>query len=627
MQEYTFDIKHRPGIKHQNCDALSRRPYPDQNISQNKNAFSQDDDLLPSEKTEITFIYANENYEEILKMTEHVTENEKVTINVLSDQPQIKVEQQNCPYLKHIYEYIQQGVLPADKNRAKAIPYEANQYEIINDVLYHIFQPRTKNKEKTEVLLKQLAVPEKLRNDVIKSYHDSIAGGCHLGVQRTYVAIKQKYFWPKMYQNIYDYVTSCDICQRVKRETSARNAPLHPLPVQGTFDRWHMDILAGLPKTKQGYQYILLVTDSLSHWSEALPMKTQEATEVAHLLYKEIFTRYGAPRTLVSDRGQNFMSNIVQILCKIFQVTRHVTSSYHPQSNVACERINSTLAQSLRAYCQKEQTHWDSVLPSILIAFRMSPSTQSTGFSPYYMVFGKEMSLPLDVALLPSEELHKAPDAYVKELIYKVKIIQEIAQQNVKDVQKLNKQRYDKKTKEPQFQIRDQVLLKIMKRTPEKKHKLQPKWEGPYYIIKVNPNHSFRLRRCDNHIELKSSVHANRLKLYKDPRDFRPPPVNDNNGEVQSNNQNDVNRDDVNKQNGQNNAKDRANQDKDNKKPNGQWHEVEKLLKSKYMNNKRHYLVKWADGSKPTWEPSNNVSQFLKQLYHSSVKQRKRKRY
>lgn len=156
------------------------------------------------------------------------------------------------------------------------------------------------------------------------------------------------------------------------------------------------------------------------------------------------------------------------------------------------------------------------------------------------------MSLPLDVALLPSEELQKAPDAYVKELIHKVKIIQEIAQQNVKDVQKLNKQRYDKKTKEPQFQIRDQVLLKIMKRTPGKKHKLQPKWEGPYYIIKVNPNHSFRLRRCDNHIELKSSVHANRLKLYKDPRDFRPPPVNDNNGEVQNNNQNDVNRDDVN---------------------------------------------------------------------------------
>lgn len=63
-----------------------------------------------------------------------------------------------------------------------------------------------------------------------------------------------------------------------------------------------------------------------------------------------------------------------------------------------------------------------------------------------------------------------------------------------------------------------------MKRTPGKKYKLEPKWEGPYYITKENPNHSFRLRKCDSHTELKASVHANRLKLYKDPRDHRPPP-------------------------------------------------------------------------------------------------------
>lgn len=56
-----------------------------------------------------------------------------------------------------------------------------------------------------------------------------------------------------MYQIVYDSITSCEVCQRVKIDTAARNAPLHPLPVQGTFERWYMDILAGLPKTKQGY--------------------------------------------------------------------------------------------------------------------------------------------------------------------------------------------------------------------------------------------------------------------------------------------------------------------------------------------------------------------------------------
>lgn len=150
--------------------------------------------------------------------------------------------------------------------------------------------------------------------------------------------------------------------------------------VQGTFNRWHVDILAGLPKTKHSYQYILLVTDSLSLWSEALPTKTQGATVVAHVLYKENFTRYGAPRTLISDRGQNSMSKIVQALSKSFQVTRHVTSSYHPQRNVTCVRINGHACTIVtRQLSKKEQTQWDAVMPSIMMGFRMSPSTHQRG--------------------------------------------------------------------------------------------------------------------------------------------------------------------------------------------------------------------------------------------------------
>lgn len=126
--------------------------------------------------------------------------------------------------------------------------------------------------------------------------------------------------------------------------------------------------------------------------------------------------------------------------------------------------------RNLNGLIVKKNKQWDEIFPSILMAFRMSPSTQSTGFSPYYMAFGKEMSLPLDVTLLPTKELNIAPDAYVKELVHKVKFIQELAKQNVKDVQKVNKERYDEKTKVPQFRIRDQVLLKVMKRTPGKKH-------------------------------------------------------------------------------------------------------------------------------------------------------------
>jgi len=91
-------------------------------------------------------------------------------------------------------------------------------------------------------LIKQVAIPEPLHNDILLSFHDQKEGGAHLGVQRTYEAIKQRYAWPCMYQNIYDYVTSCQICQTVKKDSTARKAHLTSIPVQGLFARLHMDV-------------------------------------------------------------------------------------------------------------------------------------------------------------------------------------------------------------------------------------------------------------------------------------------------------------------------------------------------------------------------------------------------
>ena len=79
-------------------------------------------------------------------------------------------------------------------------------------------------------------------------------------------------------------------------------------------------------------------------------MQDQEAKPVAKVLFNEIVSRYGAPRVLVSDRGPNFMSKLVSALCEMFDITRHHNSAYHHCTNSSCERLNSTLAQTLRAY-------------------------------------------------------------------------------------------------------------------------------------------------------------------------------------------------------------------------------------------------------------------------------------
>ena len=84
------------------------------------------------------------------------------------------------------------------------------------------------------------------------------------------------------------------------------------------FSRLHIDILSGLPTTKDKYKHILVVVDSYSKWMEAHPLRSQEATEVAAVLYLEVITRYGAPKTLISDRGQTFMSKLTAAMSELF---------------------------------------------------------------------------------------------------------------------------------------------------------------------------------------------------------------------------------------------------------------------------------------------------------------------
>lgn len=104
------------------------------------------------------------------------------------------------------------------------------------NVLYHFYEPRTKDKTDASKSIKQLWLPETLRTAALQAYHDNLAGGCHLGITRTHRALQQKYFWHGMYQDVHDYISSCDVCQRIKRPTNHLNAPLQPLPISDTLE-------------------------------------------------------------------------------------------------------------------------------------------------------------------------------------------------------------------------------------------------------------------------------------------------------------------------------------------------------------------------------------------------------
>ncbi|CAC5358371.1 unnamed protein product [Mytilus coruscus] len=199
-----------------------------------------------------------------------------------------------------------------------------------------------------------------------------------------------------MYTDIKTYIKTCEICKRSKRDTHSHPVQLKPMPIKKVFSRWHMDIYE-LPETSEKYLYLLLVVDSGPKWCEPFPMRTQEASEVASILFRETIARFGAPHCIVSDQGANFRSKLVSALHELLQIKRHYTSSYHPQTNAACERMKFFIVQTLRTQLEK-QIDWLNLIAPIMMAYRMTTATQSTQYSPFHLLFGQEMIAPFDVA-------------------------------------------------------------------------------------------------------------------------------------------------------------------------------------------------------------------------------------
>ena len=366
-------------------------------------------------------------------------------------------EQENCRDFADIIKYKQTGRVPQNPELARAVVAESYNFELEDGILKHFYSKRCKKVPKDERLVKQIAVPRNLRDSILKAYHDCILGGGHQGFERTYAAIRNKYFWPSMYSDINQYVKTCEVCQQSKHAFNSKPPPLQPQPTKDIFGRWHRDILSGLPTTKDKYKHVLLVVDSYSKWCEAFPLRSEEAGEVANVLYREIISRYGAPRTLLSDRGRNFVSNLVKALSELFNIKRHLTSSYHPQTNGACERMNSVILQALRAYTKDQQDDWYDVLPGILMAYRATPATQSTDYSPFFLLYGREMTLPIDTALIPKDRLAQDHKIFLSRILQNLETSRKIAAKNIKQAQERYKQQYDKKSKEPQFQPAQRV--------------------------------------------------------------------------------------------------------------------------------------------------------------------------
>ena len=169
------------------------------------------------------------------------------------------------------------------------------------------------------------------------------------------------------------------------------------------WERVAMDLLYMSVTTARGNRYVLVMVDCFSRWTEACPLPDKTAHSVADAFFNQVVCRFGMPSVIHSDQGREFENKIMQELCLLCGSHKTRTTPYHPESDGMVERFNRTLLMMLAMFAGKNRDDWDDLLPAVMMAYRSSVH-ESTGFSPYRLMFGEECTLPMDIGL-PKEQL------------------------------------------------------------------------------------------------------------------------------------------------------------------------------------------------------------------------------
>jgi hypothetical protein len=285
-----------------------------------------------------------------------------------------------------------------------------------------------------------------------------------------------------MKREIAKYVSECDICRRVKASHLKPAGMLQPLNIpSGKWEDISMDFIVGLPNTSKGYDSIWVIVDRLTKVAHFLPVRTSyTARQYAQLYLDRIVSLHGIPKTIISDRGAQFIARFWEQFHAALGTQLIRSLAYHPQTDGQTERINQILEDMLRACVLSYSKKWDECLP--LAEFSYNNSYQeSIKMAPFEALYGRRCRTPLNWSEA-GERNFFGPDM-VSEAEDQVRLIQA----NLKAAQYRQKSYADKRRWPLIFEVGDRVYLRV---SPMKgvqrfgvRGKLAPRYVGPFPIV------------------------------------------------------------------------------------------------------------------------------------------------
>ncbi|CAN6462677.1 unnamed protein product [Victoria cruziana] len=332
---------------------------------------------------------------------------------------------------------------------------------------------------------------EELKLIVLTELHNS-RFTIHPGGTKMYREARRTFWWPRMKNDIAEFVARCLICQQIKVEHQRPGGLLSPLEIpEWKWEEITTDFVMGLPRTRRKHDAIWVIVDRLTKVAHFLAIRmTTPIKKLADLYINEIVRLHGVPKAIVSDRDPRFTSRFWRAFQNALGTKLKMSSAFHPQTDGQTERTIATLEDMLRACTLEWQGEWDNHLKLIEFAYNNSYHA-SIGMAPYEALYGRPCRAPSCWSDI-SDRRMESPVT----LQYYTDQVQMI-RERLKTAQHRQKYYADRRRRELKFDVGEMVFLKV---SPGKgilrfgkKGKLSPRYIGPFEILDRIGTAAYRL--------------------------------------------------------------------------------------------------------------------------------------
>jgi hypothetical protein len=340
--------------------------------------------------------------------------------------------------------------------------------------------------------------------------------GAHVATFKLMSLVVKRYFWFGMTRDVESFVQSCLLCQE-KRGDFDQFGEMQPIIASQRGMLVSTDACGPFQMSSSGNLYVLTYTDHFSRAIKLAASPSVEAVEFARSLVRDVVPYWGCPVKLLSDRGSGYTADLYRALSQVLKIRKLYTTAYKPSTNGKSERINFFLKEALSKLVNEFGNDWDKWLFVIEWAYNITVNP-STGYSPFFLMFGWEPVLPQDVASGLAQLYPQVGGDSIAEVVQRMVDVREVMQEVVVDKahESSAKQsvRYDQARGNPSVAFQKGSLVLVYKYPKVKSVKLVRPWMGPFEVVEVVSSNLYRLKRVATGNLLKDLISVRRLKKF-----------------------------------------------------------------------------------------------------------------